>query len=198
MNGNDLSVNTLYLEICKRIEQTDEISFKLMGLVPLVSGVAFLGLSLDNDIAPRQATAIAMVSLFSALTTLGLFRWELRNIQTCKWLRERAKSIEARYAKRSKLPKQPNPPLCLGKTEAEKAIYAVTITAWLLIPAFLLDALDGLGAWRVAFQAVGWTIVVLTVISVLWPIRTTDDPSCCCVRHYLNRKASIQDVGART
>jgi hypothetical protein len=34
------------------------------------------------------------VSLFGAMITFALFRWEPRNIQTCKWLRDRAKAIE--------------------------------------------------------------------------------------------------------
>jgi hypothetical protein len=42
MNEAALAVDRFYAETCASIRATDEISFKLMGLVPFVSGAALL------------------------------------------------------------------------------------------------------------------------------------------------------------
>jgi hypothetical protein len=42
MNTDALSIDRIFQETCVSIRATDEISFKLMGFVPLVSGATFL------------------------------------------------------------------------------------------------------------------------------------------------------------
>ena len=47
-NSSVPDVMKLYSEINANIRFTDEISFKLLGLVPFVSGAGILGISLSN------------------------------------------------------------------------------------------------------------------------------------------------------
>ena len=83
------------------------------------------------------------VSLFGATITFALFRWELRNIQTCKWLQARASDIEkdeleltfGQFYGRAK--QKPFLGIKWGKTEAEKLLYTTTIVAWLSLPAIV-------------------------------------------------------------
>ena len=130
-----------YSEICADIRTTDDISFKLLGFVPLVSGIGIFAVLdlLGGNVASWPTTVFA--SLFGATITFALFRWELRNIQTCRWLRDRAASIEKDELKltvgpflgREKAPKFLG--IELGKTQAEKLLYTTTIAAWLSLPA---------------------------------------------------------------
>src|SRR5262245_60258784 len=103
MANDDLKLEKIYLAIREDIRRTDDISFRLLGLVPLVSGVGLLALMFsekvpgfvkDGSFSPLGASVLTVLSLFAALVTLGLLRWELRNVQTCKWLIQRAKKLE--------------------------------------------------------------------------------------------------------
>jgi len=69
-----------YEQICASIRTTDEISFKLLGLVPLLAGAA-IGVILGGKLA--ESPFVVFTSLFGAVVTVGLFGWELRNIQIC-------------------------------------------------------------------------------------------------------------------
>ena len=72
-------------ETCTNICATDEISFKLLGIV--LSGATLLTFFLKEQVAAGKVSLVITLSLFAALITL-------RNIQTCSWLRRRAEALE--------------------------------------------------------------------------------------------------------
>src|SRR5215207_5156129 len=80
-----LSTDKLYEQLNANIRATDDISFKLLGLVPLISGAALGTLLLKDTRAAAAASPslVTLFALFAAAVTLGLFRWELRNVQEC-------------------------------------------------------------------------------------------------------------------
>jgi hypothetical protein len=82
----------MYEQICINIRTSDDISFKLLGFVPLISGSG--AAILANMLTPRNAAAIIATSVIAAMVTFGLFKWELRNVQKCEWLIQRAADIE--------------------------------------------------------------------------------------------------------
>ena len=170
MAENVLSTERVYAETWANVRATDEISFKLLGIVPLLSGATLLTFFLKEQVAAEKAPLVITLSLFAALITLGLFRWELRNIQTCSWLRRRAEALERRVVASAEAPQQPKPPLRIGKTEAEKWIYAVTIIAWLLLPS-VVAGLETRPRLLTLHVAVAACIVVLTLLSAFWPVR---------------------------
>jgi hypothetical protein len=137
MAGTGLSADTVYAETCSNIRATDDISFKLMGIVPVLSGATLLTLFIKGPIPPENPRLVTALSLFAAMITLGLFRWELRNIQRCTWLLKRAEAMEEAMEVRKRLPQLPPAPHKIGKTKAEKWVYSVTIVAWLSIPALV-------------------------------------------------------------
>ena len=148
-------VIALYHDLIANIKTTDDISFKLLGTVPLLSGIGSgaLSLLLKSGHSLNDYTVLAL-SLVGCAITFGLYKWELRNIQRCAWFISRAAKIEQRLFRTDeacqfygfgsdehlnaknltsiniksfwKLP--------WGKTRAEKLIYTAAITAW-LIPA---------------------------------------------------------------
>ncbi len=73
----------IYIELRAGIRETDNISFRLLGLVPLVSGAALIGVVLEKA---TLGPVVTLLSLFVAGVTLGIFRWGLRNTQNCTWL----------------------------------------------------------------------------------------------------------------
>lgn len=128
-----------YAEICSNIRATDGISFKLVGLVPLVSGAGiFVLLDRSKDLTWSPMAIFAAV--FGAVVTFAIYRWEVRNIQTCRWLIERAAELERNelgLASGQFYARDPAPVLFgrrMGKTEAERLLYWTTIAAWLLLP----------------------------------------------------------------
>ena len=130
------SVEKRYEELCTSIRATDEIRFKLLGPVPLLSGAAIVTVS-RNDV---NQGVLWLISLFGAVVTLGLFRWELRNIQNCKWLASRAAEMEriefgvtaGQFFRREEAPRLFG--LRVGKTESEKIIHIATMLSLLALP----------------------------------------------------------------
>lgn len=122
--------STFYRETCNNIRTTDEISFKLLGLVPLVSGAGIFGISLDREFASSPFAVI--LSFFGAVVTVALFIWELRNVSLCNWYVKYAKTLEegafgqgiGQFSGRPKAK-------IIRKTTAEYILYIATISAWI-------------------------------------------------------------------
>ena len=168
MNGNEgLTADRRWQELCTHIRTTDEISFKLLGLVPLIS-IAAIGVTLLKGAA--FTPVLVLLSLFAAAMTTAIWIWERRNIQTCLWLTERAAELERQPAGSTepghfyRFPAQG--PGGKGKRSAEKFLYGVTIASWLLLPAAVFATrpphVDGwhtqllCGAYAVAAIWLGW------------------------------------------
>ena len=122
-------------ELCAQLRATDDISFKLLGFVPLFSVAAMAALLLKTD--ARLTMALVGACFVGSLTTLGFWIWERRSIQTCEWLRERSADLErAAYGNDhiGQFARFPVSPRGRGKTQGEKVVYATTLMAWLLVP----------------------------------------------------------------
>jgi hypothetical protein len=149
----DAQLVALYRDLVENIRVTDDVSFKLLGTVPLLSGIGSGALSLleKSGHSLNDVTVIAL-SFAGAVITLGLFKWELRNIQKCNWFISRAAKLEQRMfpsgeacqfngfspqehwdapniqgIKSAPISKRP-----WGKTQSEKLIYITAIAAWFI------------------------------------------------------------------
>jgi hypothetical protein len=126
-------------EICAQLRATDDISFKLLGFVPLLTVAAITVVLLKSE--AQFSLALVLSCFVGALSTLGFWIWERRNIQTCFWLRDRAAQLESAAfgpAYIGQFARFPDSPQGGGKTEGEKLVYSVTLVAWLLVPASTL------------------------------------------------------------
>lgn len=72
----------IYREVCNNIRSTDEISFRLLGLVPLLSAAGIFGISLSEAFASSPLAIV--ISFFAAIVTGALFMWEWRNLKSCR------------------------------------------------------------------------------------------------------------------
>ena len=150
----------LYQEICTNIRTSDDISFKLLGFIPLVSILGSSTATLVLTSINRQsAGAVVFVSVVAAMITFGLFKWEMRNVQKCDELIRVAATLEkamlaqdpARltidFGQYYQWKQSLRPPLFgplpdrkkangrrkkagIGKTQAERIIYWTSIAAW--------------------------------------------------------------------
>ncbi|CAN5824944.1 hypothetical protein BH20ACI4_BH20ACI4_03770 [soil metagenome] len=137
-----------YKEICSNIRASDDISFKLLNIVPVMSGIgstALVFLEKSGLLSNYSSYAVISLSICGALITIGLFKWELRNIQKCNWLIQCAEDFELKvlknagnqlekiqYAdyKNDKTKTSPITKMPWGKTQAERLIYIVAIVVW--------------------------------------------------------------------
>jgi hypothetical protein len=156
----------IYEALQKDIADTDDISFKLISFVPLVSGAGLLTANFAKEAVPLPV--ISIVSLFAAAVTLGLFRWELRNIQTCLWFICLARALEQQTLPSLNFTR-PTAPGKIGKREAANIIYTTTIGSWLILPMVTP------GFWTNPF----WLYVALGPIIAVYAfraVRTSTDP----------------------
>jgi hypothetical protein len=153
----EASVAALYRDLVENIKVTDDISFKLLGAVPLVSGIGSGALSLLEARGALNNLAVVTLSLVGCVLTIGLFRWELRNIQKCNWFISRAARLEKLMfpggeaqqfkgvASKAHLEAEEMKDIATtplwgpgplwegwGKTQSEKLIYGAAIAAWLV------------------------------------------------------------------
>jgi hypothetical protein len=173
-----------YTNLCNNIRSTDDISFKLLGLVPLFSGSGLLLAVLKSDYF--WSPAIYGIAAFGALITLGLFRWELRNIQTCKWLIDCGKTLEKEESptKPGQFYQRARAPLKIGKTEAEKLIYGVTIFTWLLLPWLVYSSAKARNnaapvldeTLNTIYIVLAVVIGIFTLLSIIMPLGVQPEP----------------------
>jgi len=191
MAEGEITAAQVYGETCASIRATEEISFKLIGIVPFLSGSAIVTLLGTESVKSIPSAALAAACLFAAFATLTIFRWELRNIQTCDWLRARAQELEKDVLPQRALRARPGSPLlfgakvrsltgrdqwlqktdfAFGKTEAAKVTYSMTTILWLFIPAISpkLET-SPIGAMLYLIGAV--MIVILVAVSAASPVK---------------------------
>jgi hypothetical protein len=129
----------LYDQLCANVRTTDDISFKLLGFVPLVSGVGITVL-LSTSTSFSSLPLVVFVGLFGAVVTFGLYRWELKNVNLCLWLIALGRDLERHRFHLTQgqfLDRPPDPEFLrwsIGKRAAERIIYRAAIVAWLLLP----------------------------------------------------------------
>ena len=152
---HSLDDKALYAEICKKIKDTNAMSFKLMGLVPLLSVVCMMILCFFAEKLPPSL--LVLTCLYGSLVTYFIFRWEKRNMFISDIFKSYAEILETRKTQfeienqqldmtlagpysllrskdESRLLTSLKPLKGWGKKEAETAMYGITIMCWLLLP----------------------------------------------------------------
>jgi hypothetical protein len=125
----------LYTTVSEGIRATDDVSFKLLGFVPVVSGAGAAALTLLLTTPALGAWMVVVLAALGAMSTFGVYRWECRNVQTCNRMRDRAKLLETELGF-GDLAGPGTAPLLFGrpfgKARSEHVIYAGALLVWLV------------------------------------------------------------------
>jgi hypothetical protein len=131
----------LYTEICNSWRKLTDVRFKLLGLVPVVSGFFLIRALSGGDLSPDIRVGIAV---FGFIVTLALWAYEVRNSQLYDDLVSRGRRIEAELGVntghfRGRL--KPSSRYLLGPLKVQvriqhdsaiNLIYGTSVGAWLL------------------------------------------------------------------
>ena len=128
-----------YREICANIRESDNISFKLLSLVPTIATflsalLAFVGFSDETgDETWIFYVAVILFSLCGLVLVLGIYKWEMRNVQKCNSLIASAADLEGadlgfQYSRW----REQAPAGGWGKTASERLIYRTAMALWLV------------------------------------------------------------------
>jgi hypothetical protein len=139
--------------MCLDIRFTDDISLKLLGLIPLVSGAGILTVLFAGPDRSRSEAALlgGFVGLLGAIVTFAVYMWERRNLKFCDYLIQQVAALERDNQQVAALEKdnaditycghhlgRPVAPRfgCwrMGKTQAEGILYTSVIISWLALP----------------------------------------------------------------
>ena len=169
-------IKVVYEEICRSHDGISDFRYKLLAFLPIASGAGIV-LLVDNILSdPRLLPLFLPAGVFGALTTLGLFIYELRGIQTCHGLIECAKGLEHELlGKLSNFGpftfKQPDLWGIIGTTGAALIIYPTVIGAWVCLAGIgLLNSLEESEIKSVMKAAAGFTVglMLLGLVVRLW------------------------------
>jgi len=131
--NNQSALLASYTEVCKSYHAISEFRGKLLALIPIVSGT---GISLlINKSYSVDSTHLLAVGTFGMLVTLGLFFYELRGIQRCKYLISTGSKLESELEMKWGQFKD-RPPRLYGLIGAEIAgwiIYIAVLLGWIYV-----------------------------------------------------------------
>jgi len=87
---------TEYQEVCRSHAGITDFRAKLLAILPIASGagVGLLVAPGNGELSSAEAALLVALGIFGAVVTAGLFLYELRQIDVCKQLRDRAAAIE--------------------------------------------------------------------------------------------------------
>jgi hypothetical protein len=84
---------TLYREICNGWRMLTDVRFKLLGFIPVISGVVLFSLLSDKPEGPSPLARMG-IALFGLLITVALYVYEKRNSELYDDLISRGRKIE--------------------------------------------------------------------------------------------------------
>jgi hypothetical protein len=139
-----VSLTDIYAQALTSMRATDDISLRLLAAVPFVSGIG-ITLLVRGQSESFPAAARLLVSLFAAVVTFAIYRWERRNISHCGRLRRWAAEVESTSLR--EMPTEPDTELrnaphgdprarkifgiTWRKTEAEALLYITAMVGWI-------------------------------------------------------------------
>lgn len=81
-------------QLCESFRQLTDVRFKLLALVPSISGTAIALISKDLDVFREAPLPRAVVAILGFIVTLGIVFYDQRNSQIYNALVRRGKALE--------------------------------------------------------------------------------------------------------
>ncbi|MCM3906110.1 MAG: hypothetical protein ND866_30870 [Pyrinomonadaceae bacterium] len=126
---------TAYTEVCKSYHAISDFRGKLLALIPIVSGTG-ISLLLNKTDSVNSSHLLA-AGAFGMFVTLGLFFYELRGIQRCKYLISIGGELESELGMtRGQFKDRPGRIYgFIGSEIAGWVIYTAVLLGWIYIAA---------------------------------------------------------------
>jgi hypothetical protein len=162
---------TAYEQVCTTYHAIDDFRAKLLGFLPVVSGIGAVALVRDVAGLQQLPEFFVLAGVFGALITIGLFLYEVRGIRHCTFLINRGRELEktlglgemGQFAHWD-----PNIPLGRMKIadfpRAAQVIYPTVFANWVFLASY---GLNSLGWIRVSALGVAVSAWVLALV-VAW------------------------------
>ncbi len=138
-NPTDGTLKAVYQELCNSYRAIDDFRAKLLGLLPLATGGAFLLVG-DNlsamllggeSVSPEAQGLLGSVGVLGFVITLGLFAYEIFGIKKCGALIEAGKKIEGSLEINGQFNRRPQNVLrIINEPFAAGVIYPAVLAAW--------------------------------------------------------------------
>jgi len=159
-----------YEEICKSHQAITDFRGKLLGLLPLASGVGIF-LLLDKSATSKAqlllpAGVFVTAGVFGAAVTIGLYFYEHRGMKECILLRKNGANVEHELKLPEKYSRfQGNVPGFVGPQGAGPIVYFAVVGGWLFV------SLYGFLKTRPGWEQVAGSLIVgayLIVVGVAY------------------------------
>jgi hypothetical protein len=138
-----------YDEVCRAYERIDDFRAKLLGALPVVSGVGLFVLLGNGGVAAAGSDNwkfLTFAGSFGTMVTIGLLLYEQRGIQYCIRLTTVAQQLESKLGVRGRFTSWPHSMRRLiNEPTASGIIYSSVVAAWVFV-AISKVALAGLFA----------------------------------------------------
>jgi hypothetical protein len=133
----DQSLRDSYNEICSSYHSIDEFRTKLLGFLPLASGVGIFAITKDEE------HYVGFVGIFGIFITIGLALFEIYGIAKCANLIQLGSRIDNRLGVFGQFNTRPNPVAgFINEVSASGLIYSSVLAAWTFLAAGGLFSLD--------------------------------------------------------
>ena len=146
---SDENLRTAYQELCTSYHGIDAFRTKLLGFLPLVTGVG-LGLLTEflkrsnvfedtNKTPPSLLVALGYAGIFGIVVTLGLFAYEIYGIKKCHSLILTGQGMEIGLGVVGQFRSRPREAFhFINEPFAAAIIYPATLAAWTYVASFFL------------------------------------------------------------
>jgi hypothetical protein len=191
----------VYQEICKSHSAIADFRAKLLALLPIASGAAILA---SGSRFASPPWPLIPIGLFGVGVTFGLLIYELRGIEDCTMLRERAKLMEERLGLKrheSQFGQERGKLGFVDEIGAGLVVYITVIVGWSGLAVGAL--VTGLGSPRYWYWILGIAGALLYLALLVLAIRSRDKlvyrPFTCpdCTKKFA-AKVKLDEHRART
>ena len=162
---NGPAVLAQYSEVCKSYHAISEFRGKLPALIPIVSGT---GISLlINKTNSVDSSRLLPAGAFGMLVTLGLFFYELRGIQRCKYLISLGRELESELdLKRGQFKDRPRGLYgFIGAEIAGWVVYTAVLLGWIYVAGLgFADCTNRRWAISLSLRFVSWRSGFLVMV----------------------------------
>ncbi len=179
------NLKALYTQICDSYQKVDDFRAKLLGFLPLASGVTIFSL-LNTDGQGLITQHLSEIGVFGVLLTLGLLIYEMKGIQKCTSFIYYGQAIE------QQLLEGYTPPLsgqfmALWKKEyawkvvtepvASAFIYVTVLTAWIYVALMQVIVDKPTYIFICLFAFIVFWVVAFTTVYRFWRHCFTPPPA---------------------